>query len=152
MSTIKGGSACVNRNGENGPYFRTYKGLRQGDPLSSLVFNLVADALDHMLTKAKEKGHIKGVVPNFIPMGMTHLQYADDIVVMVGCDKDFIRNLKFLLYCFEWMSGLCINYHKSEVVTFGVDEDSKTMIANALNCNKGGLPMKYLDFPLVIKS
>jgi hypothetical protein len=74
------------------------------------------------------------------------LQYADD-TVMVGCDKDSIKNLNFLIYCFEWMSGLRINYHKSEVVTFGVDEDCKTMIANTLNCKKGVLPMKYLGSP-----
>jgi hypothetical protein len=30
------------------------------------MFNLAADALDHMLIKAKEKDHIKGVVPNLI--------------------------------------------------------------------------------------
>jgi hypothetical protein len=84
MSTIRGGRVCINVNGENGPYFKTYRGLRQGDPLSPLMFNLAADALDHMLTKAREKGHIKGVVPHLIPGGVTHLQYADDTIVMVG--------------------------------------------------------------------
>jgi hypothetical protein len=139
---------CSNINGENGPYFRTFRGLRQGDPLSPLIFNLAADALDHILTKAKEKGHIKGVVPNPFQGELTHLQYADDTVVMVGCDENSIRNLKFLLYCFEWMSGLRINYHKSEVVAFGVDENYQTMIADTLNCKKGRLPMTYLGFPI----
>jgi hypothetical protein len=84
MSTIRGGRVCINVNGENGPYFKTYRGLRQGDPLSPLMFNLAVDALDHMLTKVREKGHIKGVVPHLIPGGVTHLQYADDTIVMVG--------------------------------------------------------------------
>jgi hypothetical protein len=48
------------------------------------MFNLAVDALDHMLTKVREKGHIKGVVPHLIPGGVTHLQYADDTIVMVG--------------------------------------------------------------------
>jgi hypothetical protein len=148
MSTIKEGKVCVIINRENGPYFRTFRGLRQGDPLSPLIFNLAADALDHILTKAKEKGHIKGVVPNPFQGELTHLQYADDTVVMVGCDENSIRNLKFLLYCFEWMSGLRINYHKSEVVAFGVDENYQTMIADTLNCKKGRLPMTYLGFPI----
>lgn len=53
MSIVEGGKVCININGENGPYFKTHRGLREGDPLSSLLFNLVGDALAHMLNKAK---------------------------------------------------------------------------------------------------
>jgi mannosylglycoprotein endo-beta-mannosidase len=69
MNTIQGGRVCVNINGKNEPYFRTYRGLRQGDPLSPLMFNLAADALDHILTQAKAKSHIRGVVPHLVPGG-----------------------------------------------------------------------------------
>jgi hypothetical protein len=34
MATIQGGKVCVNVNGAITPYFKTYQGLRQGDPLS----------------------------------------------------------------------------------------------------------------------
>ena len=63
-------------------------------------------------------------------------------------DPDSIRNLKFLLYYFEWMSGLKINYHKSEVTVFGVDEDREWEIASMLNCRVSKLPIKYLGFPI----
>ena len=33
MQTVRGGRVCVNVNGHRGTYFRTYQGLRQGDPL-----------------------------------------------------------------------------------------------------------------------
>jgi hypothetical protein len=46
------------------------------------------------------------------------------------------------------MSGLKINYHKSEVATFGVDKENEDSIANMLNCKVGSLPMKYLGFPI----
>jgi hypothetical protein len=49
-----------------------------------------------------------------------------------------ILNLKLILYCFEWMSGLKINFHKSEVYVFGVDQVEKERIANMLNCTLGG--------------
>jgi hypothetical protein len=113
MSSIRGGLVCININGQNGPYFKTHKGLRQGDSLSHLLFNLAVDALDHILTKARDKGLIKGFVQHLIPGGIAHLQYADDTFIMVSSDTESIKNLKFLLYCFGWMLGLKINNHKS---------------------------------------
>lgn len=148
MKTIEGGKVCVNINGENSPYFKTHRGLRQGDPLSPLMFNLAADALAHSMNKARDKGLIKGVIPHLIEGGITHLQYADDTIIMTEGDPESIKNVKFLLYCFEWMSGLKINYHKSEVITFGYDQDQQQDIANALNCKTGVLPMTYLGFPI----
>jgi hypothetical protein len=43
--------------------------LRQGDPLSALLFNLVADAFSEMLDKAKLRGVIHGVVPELVEGG-----------------------------------------------------------------------------------
>jgi hypothetical protein len=39
---------------------------------------------------------------------------------MIEATEISIRNLKLILYCFEWLTGLKINYHKSEVFVFGV--------------------------------
>jgi len=104
------------------------------------------------MTKAKEQGLVKGVVPHLLPGGITHLQYADDTVLMMEGDLSLVRNLKFLLYCFEWMSGLKINYHKSELITFGMDEGDQQATANMLNCNIGKMPMRYLGFPISSKN
>jgi hypothetical protein len=67
---------------------------------------------------------------------------------MVEGDDASITNMKFILYCFECMSGLKINYHKSEAYIFGMDEDNKRRISNMLNCQLRELPMRYLDIPL----
>jgi hypothetical protein len=42
----------------------------------------VADAT--LRTKAKERGLIRGLVPNW--GGLTHLQYADDIIIFLDAD------------------------------------------------------------------
>ena len=49
-----------------------------------LLFDLAADALAAVLDKAKMACHISGVVGHLIPGGgVTHLQYADDTMIMV---------------------------------------------------------------------
>jgi hypothetical protein len=44
-------------NDNVGRYFQK-KSLRQGDPLSPLLFNLVADMLNLLISRAKEDGQI----------------------------------------------------------------------------------------------
>jgi hypothetical protein len=65
----------------------------------------VVDALDAILSKARAAGHIQGVVPHLIPGGVSHLQYADDTMIMLQNTESGIMNLKFLLICFELLSG-----------------------------------------------
>jgi hypothetical protein len=48
-------------NNKEGEFFHTGKGLRQGDPLSPLIFNLIVDVLSRMLQKADGAGLIQGL-------------------------------------------------------------------------------------------
>jgi hypothetical protein len=147
MCTIQGG-VCININGERTQNFNTYQGLRQGDPLSPLLFNLVAEVLATLLRKASSQGKIKGVLSHLIPEGISHIQYAADTNLMVEGDDSSVMHMKFILYCFEWLSGLKINYHKSEAYIFGMEEEEKRRITNMLNCQLGELPMNYLGIPI----
>jgi hypothetical protein len=73
-----------------------------------------------------------------------HSICRDDTILMVeGGDRSII-NMKFILYYFEWLSGLKINYHKSETYFFGWKDKAKERIANMLNCKIGDLPMTYM--------
>lgn len=47
---VQGGSVGIKVNDNIGPPFRTHKGLRQGDPLSPILFNIVADMLSIFFT------------------------------------------------------------------------------------------------------
>jgi hypothetical protein len=53
---------------------------------------------------------------------VSHLEYADETIIMTKPTKDGITNLIFLLLCFENMCGLKINLSKSEVVVLGEDQ------------------------------
>ena len=63
---------------------------------------------------------------------------------MIDYEDDSFLHLKFLLYCFEWMSGLKINYHKSEVYVLGVDTEEANKVTNIFDCKLAHLPMTYL--------
>jgi hypothetical protein len=63
----EGGSLFIRVNEENSPYFKRGKGLRQGDPLSPFLFNLVLDIFSRMLVKAVANGHITGLMGSLHP-------------------------------------------------------------------------------------
>jgi hypothetical protein len=69
---IKGGSIGVNLNGEENPYFKAGKGLRQGDPILPLLFNLVGDVFTRILKKASEQDLIRGLLTDFREGGSYH--------------------------------------------------------------------------------
>jgi hypothetical protein len=55
---ISKGSVGIKVNDAIGHYFQTRKGLRQGDPLSPMLFNIVADMLAILIARAKEDGQV----------------------------------------------------------------------------------------------
>jgi hypothetical protein len=67
---------------------------------------------------------------------------------MIDGSEQSIQTLKLIIYCFEWLIGLKINFHKSEVFVFGMPQLEKERKANMLNCVLGSLPMKYLGIPV----
>ena len=149
---VRGGSICIRINDENSIFFKSGKGLRQGDPLSPLLFNLVADVFSRMLMKAARHGLVTGLLPQVVEGGIISLQYADDTLLFLENNMEKACNLKWLLVCFEQMSGMKINYDKSDLLTVGLEEDQANEFARLFCCKKGEFPIKYLGFPFIIIS
>jgi hypothetical protein len=131
-----------------GNFFITGKGLRQGDPLSPLLFDQVVDVLTRMLVKASNAGLIKGLSPDICPGGVICLQYADDTILFSDSNVTYTANLKKVLTCFEQVSGMRINYSKSELIPLGLEPEELEALANILECTIGEFPIKYLGIPL----
>jgi hypothetical protein len=70
----------VKVNDEIGHYFQTKKRLRQGDPLSSMLFNIVVDMLAILIGRAKDNGQVGGLIPHLVEGGISILQYVDDTI------------------------------------------------------------------------
>ena len=73
QSFVSKGSVGVKVNDDIGKNFQTKKGLRQGDPLSPLLINLVVDMLAILIARAREDGQISGLIPHLIDDGLSVL-------------------------------------------------------------------------------
>ena len=90
------------------------------------------------------------MAPHLILGGVTHLQCADDKLLLTQKEDLDIANLKFMLLCFEDMSRLKINFHKSEVIVLEQPEQEQRRIANMLNCKLGGGGFPFIYLGLLI--
>jgi len=142
---------AIKVNDDVGKYFQTKKGLRQRDPLSPLLFNLVADMLAILIERAKQDGQILGLVPHLVDGGISILQYADDTIIFMEHNFEQAKNMKLLLTMFEQLFGLKINFHKSELFYFGAAKGVQQDYMNIFGCNVGEAPFTYLGIPLHYK-
>lgn len=148
MKTISSGRVAVKVNGEICPYFRTHQGLRQGDPLSPLLFDLVVDVLAILVGRAVDQGLLTGLAKDQAEGDVVVLQYADDTILLFQDDLEQARNLKRILGMFEIMSGLKVNFHKSEVVCVWMEEERIKLFQEIFTCGRGKFPIKYLGIPV----
>jgi hypothetical protein len=97
QQVVTGGTVSVKVNNMLGPYIKSHKGVRQGDPLSPILFNFVTDCLTRMIHQTQGNGLIIGLIDHIIPLGVAILQYADDTIICLKHDLAKARNLKLLL-------------------------------------------------------
>jgi hypothetical protein len=66
LKVMTRGSVVAPVNDNIGHFFQTRKGVRQGDQLSPILFNVVVDMLVVLNSRAKETAQIQGVVPHLV--------------------------------------------------------------------------------------
>ena len=91
------GTSFVLLNGVPGKRFKCKRGVRQGDPLSPLLFVLTADFLKTLINKAKVMGLINLPIPLQTEMDFPIVQYADDTLIIMEGDPRQLFFLKTIL-------------------------------------------------------
>ena len=107
-------------------FFESLRGLRQGDPLSLLLFVLVVEALGRMLNKAVHDGHMLRFGVGRLEgrsLAVSHLLFVDDILIFCDADLDQVLFLRMILIWFEAVSSLKINLGNSELVLVGMEHN-----------------------------
>ncbi|XP_057759999.1 uncharacterized protein LOC130980324 [Arachis stenosperma] len=135
-------------NGSPSKSFKMERGLRQGDPLSLFLFVLVVEVLHRMIEEAVRHGRISPLLVGKDNIELSHLQFADDIILFCPPEEETICNYKWLLQCFEMMSGLSINFDKSSLIPFNCEREWSQRMCILLGCKKATLPVKYLGISL----
>ncbi|XP_048628766.1 uncharacterized protein LOC106360905 [Brassica napus] len=134
-------------NGELQGFFSGNKGLRQGDPISSLLFVIAMDVLSKMLDKGAVDGTF-GLHPECESPLITHLSFADDVLVFFDGTADYLRGILSILEEFRLVSGMRINRQKSELLLDGGSESRCRDLAVEMGIAQGALPLRYLGVPL----
>ena len=105
-----------------------------------MLFNIVVDMLAILIERARIDGQIAGVVPHLVDGGLSILQYADDTILFMEHDIEKAKNLKLILSAFEQLSGLKINFHKSELFCFGEAKEEYQQYADFLDVSRANFP------------
>lgn len=128
-------------------FFQGSRGIRQGDPLSPLLFILVMEVLSKFISKAMDANLLEGFSVGDGIGTISHLLFADDALFFSGINEDSMISLKGILLCFEAVSGLKVNLGKSELIPVG-RVDNLEILANIFCCKISKLPITYLGLPL----
>ncbi|GJZ36016.1 putative RNA-directed DNA polymerase [Tanacetum coccineum] len=135
-------------NGSPTLEFKLEKGLRQGDPLSLLLFIIAMEALNVVLVEAKSKQVFHGIEVGKDKVHVSHLQFADDAIILGEWSKPNIKNLSRILTCFYLASGLKVNFNKSKFFGIGINESELYSFASSIGCQPSYLPCTYLGLPI----
>jgi exonuclease III len=104
----------VSNNGWSSDIFRPTRGSRQGCPLSPYIFLICAELLACML---RQKVSIHGI--NIDNRSFLVSQYADDTIITIKYSEHILREIIEIFKIFAKVSGLKVNYDKSQIMPLG---------------------------------
>ncbi|GAU37371.1 hypothetical protein TSUD_277450 [Trifolium subterraneum] len=138
MECVTTATASVLVNGSPTDEFGFERGLRQGDLLSPFLFLLAAEGL-HVMMSALVSNRL------FTPFGfgpqnlvsVSHLQFADDTLLVGVQSWANVRTLKAVLILFQSISGLKVNFNKSMLFGINVHDSWLHEAASVMNYKHG---------------
>ncbi|WOL07024.1 hypothetical protein Cni_G15759 [Canna indica] len=131
-------------NGLDSSHFKSFKGVRQGDSLSPYFFIMMEELLSILIKESVSKGDIKAF--KYKDISISHLFFADNILITVKSCKDTCLKLKEVLNSYCNYTNQKINSLKSEIIfPSNCSSSINAEICNIFNIKEGSLPMKHLD-------
>eukprot|EP00253_Pinus_taeda_P034692 PITA_34692 len=149
MACVENINFSVIVNGTPSPFFKAERGLRQGCPLSPLLFFLVMNSLSIQLKRA-ESGFYFQPIKMAKDFYLSHNLFVDDILVFAMLHKASWLCLLSIFDRFQSASGICINKEKSKFYHNDMDVETASWTASIFGIEAVSIDcgMKYLGFSL----
>ena len=131
MGCLTTANFAVLVNGTPSTFFTASHGIRQGCPLSPLLFILVIEGLSLVIREARSSGLIRGI--KISPsLTLSHLLFVDDVILMGSGTLLDWSAFDVILETFCKASGMKINIEKSCFLFCNFDSDCHNAFAEAL--------------------
>jgi hypothetical protein len=143
---LQSASTFILLNGVPGKSLPCKRGVRQGDPMSPLLFILVAELLQCVVNKAYQQGLLQMPIPSRDGSSFPIIQYIDDTIIIIRASQQEWLCLKALLESYVQSTGLRVNFAKSRMVPLSkiwMMKELKTMVG-VFGCQIQGMSFTYL--------
>ncbi|XP_031100721.1 uncharacterized protein LOC116004702 [Ipomoea triloba] len=149
MNNLAATRLSVLINGVSSGFFQPTRGVKQGDPLSPLLFILVSEALSRSLILKMGTGMISPYSTRVQCPTISHLAFADDIIIFINGSSNSLKALTESLRQYQAGSGQLINYNKSFFVTSKHCSAQRTAtMSRILGMQRSIMPFRYLGVNL----
>lgn len=115
MMCVKSPWFMISINGEDNGFFVGKRGLRQGDPLSPYLFTLVMEVFNLIIKRNIEMRLLFKYHRKCRFQKITHICFADDLLVFCSGQTRSARIIKNSLDLFRDVSGLNASMTKSQI-------------------------------------
>lgn len=132
-------SSAVIQGGNLSDFFNIGRGCRQGDPLSPYLFIICAEIL---ALKIRENDNIHGIEITRVEHKLS--QFADDTSLILDGNEKSLQESLLELDWFARVSGLNINYSKTQLIWIGKKKYSNDVLCPDRELSWGGTSFKLL--------
>ncbi|XP_074559236.1 uncharacterized protein LOC141815220 [Curcuma longa] len=139
----------VRINGQLSGFFHSKRGIRQGDPISPLLFIIAAEffsrGLDKLFARFPQMYYATGC-----DFRISHLAYADDVMVFLNGSINNVKRIMGFLNAYMLCSGQLINFSKSSFFPAKrISNARKMQISSVSGFSEGRGSLLYLGVPII---
>lgn len=129
-------------------YFHCTRGVRQGDPLSSLFFCLAEDVISMHISKPVEENKLRLIQASREVMLHSNCLHADDIMIYYNVRKSNLQCLKILFARYVSYSEQCVSPAKSTIFYGVMLQSRKNDLAHFNGFSLDSMNFMYLGIPI----